>query len=381
MRKVLFVTNYPSPYRVDFFNLLGKNVDLTVSFTETSEQQKHRNKEWFNNNYECFKPIFLKKKIKMGKVVFHWDIIPLIKQKYDIIIFGGYSSVTFMIAMMYLRKKGIPYYIEADGGLIHHDSRVKYMIKKHFISSASGWFSSGTLTTNYFVHYGAKKEKVYQYPFTSLSQKDLIDNLSDFDASNWESQREIIRNNAKNELKILEQTVVIYVGQLIYRKGVDTLIKASGKIPKDIGVYIIGGVPNDDYNKLKQQYNATNVHFIGFKKKFELAKYYQAADLFVLPTREDIWGLVVNEALSYGLPVISTDRCVAAVELIQEGKNGSIIKPNCSTALAKTIKKWANKINSNNEIEAYRSIQNYTLEKMCERHIEIFQKILTKGKK
>ena len=60
-------------------------------------------------------------------------------------------------------------------------------------------------------------------------------------------------------------------------------------------------------------------------KKPELATYYQAADLFVFPTREDIWGLVINEALSFGLPVITTRKCVAGVEMIKEGVNGSIV--------------------------------------------------------
>ena len=55
----------------------------------------------------------------------------------------------------------------------------------------------------------------------------------------------------------------------------------------------------------------TNVHFVGFKTKEQLEDYYRAADLFVLPTREDIWGLVVAEAMAYGLGVITTNRCNA----------------------------------------------------------------------
>ncbi len=379
--KVLFITNYPSPYRVDFWNLLGQKVDLTVTFTSKPEQQKHRDSSWFNTNYKYFNAVFLTKLKKIGNIEIYIDLIDVIKKQYDIIIFGGYSSFTFMLAMEYLRFHKIPFYIEADGGLISNDNRIKYLIKKHFISAASGWFSSGKVTTDYFIHYGAKREYIYPYPFTCLHHNDLVDHLYDIDISNWQTQREKIRAEAKKELKILEQTVIVYVGQLIYRKGVDTLIKASGRISKNIGVYIVGGIPNDEYIKLQKQYKATNVHFIGFKKPSELAIYYQAADLFVLPTREDIWGLVVNEALSYGLPVISTDKCVAALELVQDSKTGSIIKPNSSKALAETIMKWTKNKRSYNEIEAYKSIQNYTLEKMCDSHFKIFQKILEKKRK
>ena len=50
--------------------------------------------------------------------------------------------------------------------------------------------------------------------------------------------------------------------------------------------------------------------------------YYQAADMLVFPTREDIWGLVINEAMANGLPTVSTDKCVAALEMIKQGENG-----------------------------------------------------------
>lgn len=62
--------------------------------------------------------------------------------------------------------------------------------------------------------------------------------------------------------------------------------------------------------------NLTQIHFEGFKTKEELAMYFKAADIFVHPTREDIWGLVINESMAYGLPVITTNKCVAGMELI-----------------------------------------------------------------
>ena len=74
--------------------------------------------------------------------------------------------------------------------------------------------------------------------------------------------------------------------------------------------------------------NLNNVHFIDFKNKDTLKEYYHVADVFVLPTREDIWGLVINEALAYGLPVITTDKCMAGLEMIENGKNGYIIPVN-----------------------------------------------------
>ena len=62
-----------------------------------------------------------------------------------------------------------------------------------------------------------------------------------------------------------------------------------------------------------------------------------AADVFVMPTREDIWGLVINEAMAYGLPVVSTDKCIAALELVKNGRNGYIIPPNQPKEIAQKV--------------------------------------------
>ena len=79
-----------------------------------------------------------------------------------------------MLAIEYMRLHKIPFWIEADGGLISQDNALKYKIKRHFISAASGWFSSGKMTTKYLVHYGADESKVHLYPFSSLKEQDIL---------------------------------------------------------------------------------------------------------------------------------------------------------------------------------------------------------------
>ena len=104
-----------------------------------------------------------------------------------------------------------------------------------------------------------------------------------------------------------------------------------------------------------------NVHFIGFKTKSELSLYYQAADCVAFPTREDIWGLITNEALAFGVPVVATDRCVSALEMIKNGKNGYIVSVGDDSALA-------HKIQSALLLGAYTDCEN-----MAKAHMEIFE--------
>lgn len=170
--KVLFLTNIPAPYRVDFFNELGKYCDLTVTFE--SRTAANRNPRWMAGEYQNFRAVFMKGvRIKNGQVLCA-DILKIIKKGFDQIILGGYAAPTTMLAIEYMRMKHIPFWIEADGGIPSEDGGLKYQVKRHFISSAAGWFSSGKATTEYLVHYGAEESRVYWYPFTSLRAADIL---------------------------------------------------------------------------------------------------------------------------------------------------------------------------------------------------------------
>ena len=135
------------------------------------------------------------------------------------------------------------------------------------------------------------------------------------------------------------QKNVLTVGQFIHRKGFDILLKAHQYNDDDVALIIIGGSPTEEYLKIIKDYNLKNVYFIEFQKKSVLAQYFKAADLFVLPTREDIWGLVINEAMGYGLPVITTENCVAGIELIEDGINGYIVPNEDVKELSEKMKK------------------------------------------
>lgn len=365
MKRVLFITNYASPYRVRFFDELGKGQDVTVLFTERTEDQKHRSADWFAAGQGNFQIAQLDRRIgrKKGKSLCI-DVIDWLRKPYEIIVLCGYSSPTFMLAMAYLRLKKIPFYIEIDGGLIREDSWLKYRFKKRLVGSATYWISSGAYTTRYLVHYGAREEDVFFYPFSSLSEKEIREKIV--------TKEE--KNLLRQQLEIAEKNVILSVGQFIHRKGFDVLLKAAAKLPEDTGIYIVGGEPTEEYLQLAKELGLKNVHFLGFMKKEALSQYYQAADLFVLPTREDIWGLVINEAMAYGLPVVTTDRCVAGLELVEDGVNGYIVPVEDEAALAEKIcTVLAGDVRQMGEA-SLEKIRPYTIENMAKVHADIFQK-------
>ena len=168
--------------------------------------------------------------------------------------------------------------------------------------------------------------------------------------------------------------MVLAIGQFIRRKGFDILMHAACSLDKDVGIYIVGGEPTEDYLQMRASLGLDNVHFVGFQKKEALSRYYRAADLFVLPTREDIWGLVINEAMAYGLPVITTDRCVAGLELVEEGVNGSIVPVGDDAALAGKMKEILSSDLEKMGTASLEKIRAYTIENMAKAHVAIFEK-------
>ena len=360
--RVLFLANIPSPYRVDFFNELGKHCQLTVTFEGLSASD--RDDKWKAGKVEHFKAIFLKGMRVRSDAFLCLGILRILKQKWDHIIIGGYSTPTTMLAIEYLRMHKRPFFLEADGGMVADDSPLKYRLKRHFISAANGWFSSGKMTTDYLVHYGAQADKCHTYPFTSLMRRDIEQAASET----------VDKAALKATLNIPHGPMILSIGQFIHRKGFDILLDAAALLPRNVRICIVGGEATEEYLQQRQKLELTNVQFVGFQTKQELSMYYKAADCFVLPTREDIWGLVINEAMMYGLPVITTNRCVAGMELITNEENGYIVPVNDAAALATAINNilsdgiLAQRMATNN----LKKISKYSIEEMAKAHIDSF---------
>lgn len=367
--KVLFLTNVPSPYRVNFFNELGKYCDLTVVFEKKTSTE--RDKSWQNYTFENFKGVFLKGVSISTDSAFCFGLKKIIKKgNFDRIICANFSSPTGMRAISYMRRKKIPYFLESDGGVAKNGKGFKEKIKKHFISGANGYFSTSKKHDGYYKAYGADAECIYRYPFTSLWKRDLCE-----DAIPQEEKMAL-----RKKLDIQEEKVVISVGRFSYLngygKGYDVLLKTAKQMDKNVGWYIIGGEPTEEFAKMKADLGLNNVHFVKFLDKEHLKEYYKAADVFALMTVGEAWGLVINEAMACALPIITTDKCIAGMELVQEGENGYILPVGDEIGLKEklqTIFEGDRLQMGKNSLEI---IQDYTIENMAKTHLDVFEKVL-----
>lgn len=160
---------------------------------------------------------------------------------------------------------------------------------------------------------------------------------------NVERKTILLANQIKARLGY--QKVILFVGGLIERKGIEYLIRSFASVSKEVpnaGLLIVGDGP--DRNRLeglRDGLKLNNVHFAGFVSQKELAAYYVLCDIFVLPSINlkvhEEWGLVVNEAMSVGKPVIVTDSVGCAYELVKNNVNGFIVPEKDTDALSKAI--------------------------------------------
>ena len=137
----------------------------------------------------------------------------------------------------------------------------------------------------------------------------------------------------------LKQPIFLYVGRITARKGIKTLLQACAILKKqgysDYTLLIVG--KGDQQNELeafiKEQDFAEQVNWVGWVDYGSLGAYFQQADIFVFPTFEDVWGMVVPEAMVFGKPILCSNGA-ASCELIAEGENGYVFDPSNAQELA-----------------------------------------------
>lgn len=359
--RLLWITNIPSPYRVDFLNELGKSCQLTVLFEKPGAT--NRDSSWLDFACENFEAYFMRGLSYASDSTFSFDVLRHLKRGlFDEIVVTNFSSPTGAMAIAYLKATGQRYYLESDGGFASA-SRLKAFLKRAVIRGACGYFSTSDLHDRYYLTYGARPHQLIRYPFTSVRASEVL----------REPPTAAERLAAKQQLGITQPKMVLSVGQFIHRKGYDLLLKACSSLDDEVAVCIVGGEPPAEYSRLVSDLRLSTVRFDEFKNRAALSLYYTAADLFVHPTRQDIWGLVVNEALSHALPVITSDRCIAGLELTRNTGSGIIVRAGDVQALASTIRHLlANpQLRSEMQTAALQVADQYTIEKMADRHKQV----------
>jgi glycosyltransferase involved in cell wall biosynthesis len=340
-KKLVISTNFVTPYRVALFAHLVQipEIDLTVFFSIDSA----KNRKWKTDLGERFNYNILPNwKLRFPG----WEGYSLIFQptllyelrsiKPDAIVVLPWADLSSMLAFLLCKWWRIPF-ILWNGSTINEHSLGRTLTKpllKFIVKYSDAYVAYGTRAKEYLVVLGAKEEAIF-----------FVNNT--VNVSFFSEQSSLLSSLDLQQIKrtygIETEKVVLYVGQLIERKGIRYLLDAFAKLKQEdnrVGLAIVGhGPQEEDLRSLCLQKDIQDVYFCGHIDPAHLPEIYSAADLFILPSMKEVWGLVLNEAMACGLPVISTNTAGASVDLIQEGVNGYIVDAGDTFQLYEAMKK------------------------------------------
>lgn len=317
--KVLLTTNCPTPYINGFADELGKLCDLTLVYE--MKLAKDRDLSWLMKDGDKwhFKLIFLNGIPFSVETALSFKIKKIIKKgNFDKIIIANPTTPTGIVAELYCRRHKIPYIIQSEGGFQGSGKGLKEKFKKYIMEKATMYLTGMGGDNDYFLMYGATKDKLRPYKFASQYSSEIMEKpLSDED-----------KVELRKKLGLSGKKTILYAGRFIECKGIDNLLKAFKGLDDKYQLLLIGGVLEKKYRDIIDELKISNVTIIEeFISKEKLMDYFKASDLYIMMTKGDTWGLVINESMSYGLPVITTTACVAGVCLIEEGVNGFLVDP------------------------------------------------------
>jgi glycosyltransferase involved in cell wall biosynthesis len=342
------------PYRIPVFNEIASREGIEFSVLLLSLRESNR--KWELNLESCrfhyrvlpFKDIYIRP-LDWG-LHLNWGVRKALRDlDPDVIAGTGYTSPAYLVAQRFARKNGKGYVLWSGSTL--HTSRIGKgplrWSKERFIRRCDACLSYGTEAARALIERGAPPERV-------------VTGCNTVDIGFFERMAIEARSSPGYEAFRAKypERVVLYVGQMIERKGVRDLIEAHRKANRaNLGLVLVGDGPEWEGYKLSSS-GQKNIFWEGYVQSKDMGPYLAAADALVMPSHIEVWGLVVNEAMAAGVPVISTTCSGATTDLVEEGVTGHRFEAGDVSRLAQLLVSVAD------EPERWKKIGSYAKERI-----------------
>lgn len=372
----MLITNIPTPYRIPLFNelnnqLKSKGLNLKVIFGALGYERR----KW---------------KVDMSECKFDYEVLPSKSipytdpEKVSFTYSGLYNVISkenplviitngFSVASMKLWLRSMKYIIWSEAIHRKHrsDSFLRRIQRKILIKRASGFIACGTKAKGYLISLGAEA-------------KEIEIGMSTVDTEFYKIETEKMR---KQKSKINIKKHLLYIGHLTKGKRLDLLfqaIKALLQRRQDIILELVGdGSEMENLKILAKKLEIDEfVRFEGFKQKIDIPYYFTRTDCFLFPSEYDVWGLVLIEAMSAGVPCISSIYAGATCDLIQDGVTGFAMDFSETKKVAEKINWILDNPEKAKEIGQNASWfieENTTIEKSAEGFVRAIEKIIKGG--
>lgn len=347
--KLAVLLSHPIQYQVPFLKEIAKceEIDLKVFFYSDWGVKKYKDEGFEKElnwdiplldgyNYEFLKNISLFPNVAKYWGLINPDIVKKLKEeKYDVVWIHGWNSFSNWLALLTAFKLNIPVLLRTETNLLPKISKIKFFLKKTFLGmlfkKISAFLAIGKYNALFYEAFGVTREKIFLVPY-------CVDNYFFISRANELTNK---REYLKEKFKIpKELPVILFSGKLVDVKRPMDLLKAYSQMissQQAALVYVGDGYLRKDLESYSFQKGLKHVYFMGFKNQTELPELYAMSDIFVLPSDYEPWGLVVNEAMCFGLPVIVTNMVGASGDLIKDDVNGFFYKVSDINSLSKKL--------------------------------------------
>ena len=329
-RRIAIVASHPIQYHSHWYRELARRPELDVevlychraSAADQAEAGFGVAFEWDAPLLEGYRYRFLHNaSSRPGVTEFGGTDSPelrgiVIHERYDAVVVSGWHTKSYWQAIRACRQSGTPVMVRSDSHLRDERSGfrqfLKYLPYRYFIPRFEACLAAGAWSRDYFLHYGARPERVFIVPHSVLA------------AAAPQSER----GNPRAHWGIPDSaTLFLFAGKLIPRKRPLDFIRAvagAAAAGSPVRGLLVGDGPlRTEVEALIAQLGAP-VTLAGFLNQREIADAYRAADILVLPSDQDTWGLVVNEAMTHGRGCIVSDRVGCGPDLIEPGRTGFV---------------------------------------------------------
>lgn len=247
----------------------------------------------------------------------------LFGREFDAALLEGWHTASSLAGLILSAASPTPVILQCEATLATKPrswlrAQIKPFALRALLRSPAAILAIGTKNREFYLHHGVAADRIHHFPYT-------VD-VASFSA---EAQRLAgDRARLRAELGFTDrETVFLFVGQMIPRKdplGLLASFRAIRAQRDDVGLVLVGSGPQLDQVRAEAA-AIPGVKVVGFKNQSELPSYYTLADVFVLPSLEETWGLVVNEAMCFGLPVITTPSMGVTHDLVKDKGSGLVV--------------------------------------------------------
>jgi glycosyltransferase involved in cell wall biosynthesis len=241
----------------------------------------------------------------------------------DVVWILGYAHLTHMLAALSARGRSIPVLYSDDQTLLHARPLWKQAIKRPLLRMLfhdQRALFVGSQNQLWFQSYGVHRARMFHMPYA-------CDDVLPLERDALRGQRAELRTSFS--ISADAGPVVLTVSRLIDKKQPLLLLEAFARVRAQTQccLLIVGSGPLEEaMREVVQQRSIPDVVFAGFINQTQIARAYAASDIFVLASRvHETWGMAVNEAMTFDLPVILSDKVGAAYDLVRDGYNGFVV--------------------------------------------------------